>query len=41
MLFGQTSVWKDFWFVLHEEELVISEIENRNKVVGKMHMAIS
>ena len=33
--------WKTYYFILHEEILMFTEINNRQKISGKLHMAIS
>ena len=33
--------WKKYFFILHERVLIITDINERSKVVGRLHMEIS
>ena len=30
--------WKQYYFILHEEVLMFMEIDQRTKIIGKLHM---
>jgi len=36
-----SGTWTQYFFVLHEQVLLITDLNERTKVLGKMHMAVS
>jgi phosphorylcholine metabolism protein LicD len=35
------GVWKKYFFILHQEVLIFTDINQRTKIIGKVHMQIS
>jgi hypothetical protein len=35
------GVWRKYFFILHQDVLIFTDINERAKIVGKMHMQIS
>jgi hypothetical protein len=35
------GVWKKYFFILHQQILMITDLNERTKIVGKIHMAVS
>lgn len=35
------GIWKKYFFILHQEVLIFTEINERSKIKGKIHMHIS
>ena len=33
--------WKEYYFILHENILMFTEVQNKAKVIGKLHLEIS
>lgn len=36
-----SGVWKPYYFILHQEVLMFTEVENKANIIGKIHMQIS
>ena len=37
----KTAPWNKYYFVLHEEILMFTQLTQRSQILGKMHMAIT
>lgn len=36
-----SDVWKRYYFILHQEVLMFTEVDNKANIIGKIHMQIS
>ena len=35
------GVWQKYFFILHQDILIFTDVKERNKILGKLHMQIS
>jgi hypothetical protein len=40
-MFSGSSTWKPYYFILHEDVLMFTEVTSKHKILGKLHMQIS
>jgi hypothetical protein len=39
--FSASTIWKPYYFILHEEVLMFTEVSSKHLILGKIHLQIS